>query len=90
MVPKVKVTFVGHASSAMTSLTQSLNVASSDSLLLLLEQAIAARSAAFVGTPSSSATWVLAQDRIGEGRLVGEDRRSTQYMFPEYLSNDTK
>ena len=57
------------------------------SLLLMVEGTIALGAIAFIGSPSSSATWMLAQERVAEwtdgGTKSSGDRKD--FMFNEKL-----
>ena len=57
--------YISPNASAMVQLNNVIHTTPGNTLLLMVEQAVAMHAAVFVGTPSSSATWVLAQERMG-------------------------
>ena len=58
MQVNIRASYIRSDSPAMVALLERFQVPPSNSLLLMLEQTIALESTAFIGTPSSSATWV--------------------------------
>ena len=92
----VKPSYIDNKSSAMVQLVETLHAVPGNTLLLLVEQEVAMHATAFVGTPSSSATWVQVQERVGKqiggsagkgkrrkGGDEGRDADTALYMFPE-------
>ena len=57
--------YISPNASAMVQLNDVIHTTPGNTLLLMVEQAVAMHAAVFVGSPSSSATWVLAQERMG-------------------------
>ena len=83
---------------AMLELSESIRSPAKASLLLFVEQAIALHAVAFVGTLSSSATLIVAQERVAErrtasaelatgvdGRAEGVPAGRVEYMFRSKL-----
>ena len=83
---------------AMLELSESIHSPAKASLLLFVEQAIALHAVAFVGTLSSSATLIVAQERVAERRTisaeldrgvyrksVGDPAGGVEYMFRSKL-----
>ena len=81
---------------AIVDLSRVMGSHVSATLLLFVEQSIALQAAAFVGTPKSSATWTLAQERVAARATVESVRvrGEVEFMFksgkggPDIRSHD--
>jgi hypothetical protein len=65
----------------MVQLSGAIGTPVSATLLLLVEQSIAFEATAFVGTPKSSATWTLAQERVAARDQNSNFKGKVEIMF---------
>lgn len=82
-------TYIGINDPSIKWLEEEFGVRSAgSSLLLMVEETIALSAVAFIGSPSSSATWMLAQERVAEWTDSGSkspgDRKD--FMFIEKVA----